>query len=233
MTASNSAANIAQQQRDAAEKKMMDDVMKIGSGKLPDDQRDKIIQQARKTIMSMPGKDKKVADLSALAAQVNKAGDQELANDIMRDAASFVNTQPKNYQDYLLSWMLASGYAAVDPEKAFPILDDTIGRANEVIVSSIKVAEFIDTGEDIIADGELQVGSFGGSMVRSLTNELGAADPTLQILAKADFQRMHDLTNRFDRTEIRVLAKMMLLRALLAPKQKAILMGTGNSTTKQ
>jgi hypothetical protein len=220
-SASVSTAETTRLQREASEKKMMEDVNKIGGNKLTVEQRDKIIQQARKTIMSTPGRDKRVAGLNMLAAQVAKAGDKDLAGDIMRDAATFVNPQPKNYQEYMLSWMLAAGYASVDPERAFPVLDDTIGRANELIAASIMLAEFIDVNEDIIVDGELQVGAFGGSMVRGLTNELGMADSTLKQLAEADFQKTRDLANRFERPEVRVLAKMMVLRAVLGEKSKA------------
>jgi hypothetical protein len=137
----------------------------------------------------------------------------------MRDAEAIVNPSPKNYQDFMLTWMLVSGYANSDPDKAFPLLEETIGRANDTLAAFIKVGEFIDVAEEMIQDGEVQVGAFGGQMVRGLTSELGMADSTIQVLAKADFGKTKNLTNRFDRTEIRVLAKMMILRAVLNPKQ--------------
>lgn len=168
--------------------------------------------------MQTAGRDKKILGLSMLAAQVAKMGDKELANEIMRDAERLVNPAPKNYQDFMLMWMLASGYASVEPEKAFPLLEDTIGRANETLAAFVKVGEFIDVAEEMIQDGEVQVGVFGGQMVRGLTRELGMADATIQVLAKADFGKTKNLTNGFDRTEIRVLAKMMVLRAVLGPK---------------
>jgi hypothetical protein len=214
------AAAAAKAQRDQTEKKMFDDVMKIGTGKLTADQREKVIQQARTTIMSMPTRDRKITGLSVLAAQVEKAGDKDLAAELMRDASSFVNPQPKNYQDYLLTWMLATGYSTVDPDHAFNILDDTVNRGNDLINSVIKLGEFIDINEEIISDGELQVGAFGGSMVRGITKQLGSADATLQTLSKTDFDKMKAITNRFDRPEIRVLAKMMVLRAVLGNKQQ-------------
>jgi hypothetical protein len=213
----------AQLQRDANEKKMMDDIAKVGSNKINADQRAAIVAQARRTLMSTPGRDKKVVGLSALAAQVLKSGDKDLAGEIMRDASSFVNPQPKNYQDFLLSWMLASGYAAVEPDRAFPILDDTVGRTNEVLASAVRLAEFMDTGEEMVSDGEFQVGGFaggpGGSIVRGLTSALTGFDGTLKLLATADFDRIRELTNRFDRPEARVLAKMMVLKALLGEKK--------------
>ena len=58
-------------------------------------------------------------------------------------------------------------------------------------------------------------------MVRGLTRELGIADATIQVLAKADFAKTKSLTNRFDRAEIRILVKMMVLRAVLDEKRTA------------
>lgn len=204
--------------REKQEKQLFEDVKKLGQRDLPKEEREKIIAQARKIIAQTQGRDKKVMALSLLASQVAKLGDKELAGEIMKDAEAFVSPSPKNYQDFLLSWLLASGYAASDPEKAFPILEDTISRTNETLAAFIKIGEFIDVAEEMIQDGEVQVGAFGGQMVRGLTSELGVADSTIQLLAKADFGKTKALTNRFDRTEIRVLAKMMVLRAVLDPK---------------
>jgi hypothetical protein len=210
-----SPAQKLREDREKNEKQMMDDVMKVGNKELPKEQRDSITAQARKILLMTPGRDKKVAGLSLLAAQVAKAGDKELAAQIMKDTESLVNPQPKNYQDFLLTWMLASGYASANPDKAFPLLQDTISRANDTLAAFVKVGEFIDTNEEMIQDGEIQVGAFGGSMVNGLTRELGMADSTIRILAKTDFEKTKDLTNRFERPEIRILAKMMVLRSIL------------------
>jgi hypothetical protein len=226
ITSSNSNSNMAgydrqvreREEREKAEQKLIDDVQGLTKKELPKEEREKIIAQVRKIIMQTPGRDKKIGSLSMLAAQVSKMGDKDLAAEIMRDAERLVSPTPKNYQDFLLTWMLASGYANSDPEKAFPILEETIGRANDTLSAFIKVGEFVDVAEEMIQDGEVQVGAFGGQMVRGLTSELGMADATIQILAKADFAKTKNLTNRFDRAEIRVLAKMMVLRAVLNPK---------------
>ena len=166
-----------------------------------------------------------------LAAQVAKLGDKELASEIMRDADRLVNPAPKNFQDFMLSWLLVSGYAAADPEKAFPILEETIGRANDLLAAFIKVGEFIDINEDFIVDGELQVGAFGGQMIKGFTKELNVADSTLEVLARADFAKTKNVTNRFERIEVRMLAKMMVLRTILSTKPSAGV-GTNSSIGK-
>ena len=64
-----------------------------------------------------------------------------------------------------------------------------------------------------------QVGAFGGSMIGGLTAELGMADSSVKLLVQADFEKMCALANRFDRPEVRMLAKMIVLRAVLDEKK--------------
>ena len=128
------------EEREKVEQKLFEDVQSLGTKQLPKEEREKIIAQARKIITQTPGRDKKIMALSFLASQVAKLGDKELAVEIMRDAEALIDPSPKNYQDFLLTWMLASGYANADPDKAFPLLEETIGRANDTLAAFIKVA---------------------------------------------------------------------------------------------
>ena len=199
--------------------KMMQDLQTLGAKKLPDEERQKVIAQARKMVAEIDDPNMKMLALSSLAAQVGKMGDKETATEIMREAERFVSPQPKNYMEYMQSWMLASSYSEINPDKAFPILEDTVLRLNDTISAFIKVGEFIDVNGDFIEDGEVQVGSFGGEITNSLLRELGATDSTINNLANADFARTKTLTNKFDRTEVRILAKMLVLRAILGKKK--------------
>ncbi|HEX8636877.1 MAG TPA: hypothetical protein VF692_02355 [Pyrinomonadaceae bacterium] len=202
------------------QEEMMKSLQNLDAKKLPKEEREKVIGQARKIIASLPNKQAKILALSGLAGQVAKLGDKELAGQIMTDARALTNPQPKNYLDFMELWLLSSGLAATDAEKAFPVLEDTIFRVNDTLAAFVKVAEFIDVSGEMIDDGEVQVGGFGGSMVRELTRGLGQADTTIMNLARADFARTKNLTNKFDRQEVRILAKMLVLRAILGDKNK-------------
>ncbi len=200
------------------EEKLEQDVNALSNGKLPKEERDQVVARARKILMQTPGRTAQIAGLSMLAGQVATAGDRELAAEIMRDAERLVNPSPKNYRDFLLTWMVASGYAETDPDRAFVLLEDAIGRANNVISAAVQIAEFVDVAEEIISDGEVQLGGFGGVMTRGLTGQLGVAEGTIDKLVHADFAKTKALTNRFDRPEVRVLAKMLVLRTVLGKK---------------
>lgn len=202
--------------REKREKELMEGIGGVAKKELSKEERDKIIARSRAIIATMPGKDKKILALNLLAKQVVSAGDKSLADEIMRDAERLVNPQPKNYQDFMLSLMLAAGYAEANPDKAFPLLETLILRQNDLSAASIRLAEFMDINGELIDDGEIQIGMFGGDMIRGMTTGLGIANTTIISLAKADFAKTRNLTNTFDRTETRVLAKMLVLRAILA-----------------
>jgi hypothetical protein len=214
--------------REQAEREMRDGFEKLGQKDLPKEEREKIVAKAREIIAKTAGRDKKIAGLSMLAASVAKAGDKQLASEIMREAATLVNPQPKTYLDFMYSWMLASGYAVAEPDKAFPVLDDAIFRVNDLISSVVRIAEFVDVNEEVIADGEFQVGAFGGQMIRGMTGSVGLADSTINSLIDADFEKTKALTNRFERSEVRVLAKMMILRSVLGKEAKPEMISTSD-----
>lgn len=224
LTASTAKTTMTTAEKTSIEKdereEMMKSLQKLEGKQLPKEQREKIIGQARKIIAATPNRQQKMFALSALAAQVAKFGDKELASEIMKDAQNLVSSTPKNYLEFMEVWLLASGLAAADADKAFPILEDTIFRLNDTLSAFIKVGEFIDVSGEMIDDGEVQVGSFGGSMVKDLTSGLGMADATIMNLAKADFAKTRALTNKFERQEVRILAKMLVLRAVLGDQKK-------------
>ncbi|MFL6373379.1 MAG: hypothetical protein ACJ73D_01810, partial [Pyrinomonadaceae bacterium] len=207
----------AAEQRQKAQKQLLENVRSIGKKELPKEQRDKFVDSTRKLIMSSAGKETKITTLCLLAGQVARLGDRDLADDIMADAERLLPSQPKNYQDFLLTWMVISGYADVDPDKAFPLLNGAISRINDTLGALIKVGEFIDVNDEFIEDGEAQIGAFGGSMVRGFTSELAlfGTTATIRSLALSDFKKTAAAANTFERTEARVLAKMLILRAVL------------------
>jgi hypothetical protein len=215
------AAEREREAREEAERKLMEDIGGLGKKELPKEERDRIVARSREIIMKTPGRDKKIMALSALAASVKQAGDAQLAGEIMREAESFIRPDPRNYQDFIATWSVISGYAAAEPDRAFMMLDDTIYRANEVIAAFVRVGEFIDVTEQMIVDGEIQLGSFGGGMIRGLSSELNVAEATIGLLVDADLARTKAAADKFDRPETRVLARMMILRNILGEKPGA------------
>lgn len=196
-------------------------LQKLGTEKLSDEARAKAIADAGKLIEKIEDPNAKMMALSGLAVQIGKSGDKETALQIMKQAESFVNQTPRNYMDYIQLWMLAGSYAQIEPDKSFPVLESAVANLNDTISAFIKVGEFIDVNGEIIEDGEVQVSGFGGGgIARELNGAMMMSGSTLKSLAEADFARTRNLTSKFDRTEVRILAKMLVLRSVLGEKTK-------------
>lgn len=209
--------------KENVEKQLSENIENLGKKEVSGEDKQKIIEQSRKIINSFDDRERKMMAINGLALQVVTMGDKKLASEILDDARGLINYQPVNYRDYMETWMLIGGYAQVDAEKAFPMIESTIYRLNDTISAFVKVGEFIDVNGDMVEEGEVQIGSFGGGMTRELMGGLGAANTTVRSLAIADFKKTKDLTNRFDRQEVRILAKMLVLRAILGnDKEKNI-----------
>jgi hypothetical protein len=200
---------------ESVEEKVMKEVANLGNKELSKEAREETIGKARSIIGGIDDREKKLAALTALAMQVAQLGDKKLASEVLEEAGRLINLQPVNYRDYMEIWMLITAYSNIDAEKSFPLLENTIYRLNDTLAAFVKVGEFIDVQGDMVEDGEVQLGSFGGGMTRELLRGLGSSDTVVRNLAVADFEKMKSITNRFDRHEVRVLAKMLVLRSVL------------------
>ncbi|MEZ5423125.1 MAG: hypothetical protein R2682_08540 [Pyrinomonadaceae bacterium] len=204
----------------AEDRKSLDVFSKLSSGNLPPEEREKVLAEARKTVARLRDPRDKVIALSAIATGV-VGSDKQLALDLMREADRVAPLYPKNYADFMVVFAVASGYAMVDPEQAFPRIENLIASTNEIINAGVKVAEFIDVPGEIVEDNEVKIGAFGGPMGASMLRRMSIANVPLKKLAEFDLDRTRALADRFDRPEARVLAKILILRAYTqAPAEK-------------
>lgn len=215
--------NLTPQQKALAEKRKKQEglIKELGNLqvlKLPAEERKKFIEKARQIVLTMNDPNQKIMALNLLAVQVKQLGDLELASDLISQANSLVNPQPVNYMDYLQTWMLAAGYAELDVEKAFPILENTVYRLNDTISAFVKVGEFMDVSGSMVQNGEVQLGMFGGRLSKNLMGTLNNYEKILFNLAEKDFDRTRDLANKFERPEVQIMAKMLILRSILEKK---------------
>jgi len=194
------------------DRKSLEVFSKLSGGKLPPEEREKVLAEARKTIARLRDPRDKVIALSAIATGV-VSSDKPLALDLMREADRIAPIYPKNYADFMVVFAVASGYAMVDPEQAFPRIEALIASTNEIINAGMKIGEFIDVSGEMIQDNELKIGAFAGPMSAGLMSGMSIADMPIRKLADFDLDRTRALADRFERPEARVLAKLLILRA--------------------
>ncbi len=210
-----SAEQAAEQARAEERLALMKELREFSDNELSKEQKAQFIGKARRIVGEMDDPMMKMLALSTLATRVKRLGDSELASEIMREANVLVKPNPQNFLDYALVWLLASGYSEVEPDEAFSIIEDAIYRLNDTIGAMVKVAEFIDVQGEIIIDGEVQLGSFGGSMTRSVVGMAENSGSVLRSLSIADFERTKALAGKFEKPEVRILARFLILRSVL------------------
>ncbi|MGI8468439.1 MAG: hypothetical protein ACR2N3_08300 [Pyrinomonadaceae bacterium] len=182
-----------------------------------------VLAQIRKFASEPKERDDKIKVFAYWATESAEDEDSEMAETLMREAESLATPQTKNYRDYMSNWWLANGYSAIAPEKSFTILERTIPPLNDVISGFAKIAEFMDDGGNIIFDGEVSmVGT--GTPIGGGAQFFGALQGSQRVarnLAKADFARTKNLTDKFERPEFRALSRLLVLRSLLKPQEEA------------
>ncbi|QQS42681.1 MAG: hypothetical protein IPM63_07045 [Acidobacteriota bacterium] len=158
----------------------------------------------------------KTAGYVAVSERLEQLGQKEAATEVLNEALRSVTANPRSHREYLQTWTLAGALVDRQPERAFTIIEDLIFRLNGVVANFHGFAEFLDSNGEILDEGELQFGGFGGGMMNQMMRTLDSTGKIVRKLADKDLVRTRALAERFDRPEIRVTARLLILRSFVA-----------------
>jgi len=131
----------------------------------------------------------------------------------MEEARRLVNEFAENKDEVAGVMKLAAGYAAIEPDRAFPLLNPLIEQANDVINATALLAKY-NKREQMFRQGEMllpQTFGYGGGNFALYGKEL-------KMLAKVDYGRTKNLIDQFRRDDVRVLLKLLLAQSILSDK---------------
>jgi len=174
------------------------------------------LDEAQKIIGQIGSDTKKVEQLVNLAVklhQKNTKESHEAALKIMDDARRLVNEFAENKDEVAGVLKLAAGYAAIDSDRAFPLLNPLIEQANDVINATAILAKY-NKREQMFRQGEMllpQTFGYGGGNFSRYGREL-------KMLAQADYGKTKGLIEQFRRDDVRVLLKLLLAQSILSDK---------------
>jgi hypothetical protein len=147
--------------------------------------------------------------MSQLAIMLEKKDRHEDAVKLLDDARALVKVDLTNEKESnaLLAVML--GYSLVDPPKAFALIEPIIDRTNDdvsklVLLDKIAKSGAIKNGEIIMNQPRIPIDY---AMLQY--------SPGVAALGKADFDRTKALADRFQRNELRIVARLLLAQAIL------------------
>lgn len=154
-------------------------------------------------------KEQRALAMSELAILLEKQGKHDEAVKLLDDARPLVKVDlaSQKQSDALLAVLMA--YALVEPDKAFALVEPIIDRANEDVSRLLLLAKIVKSG--VIRNGEIIL----NHPQLPIDYSMFKYSAGIVALGKSDFVRTKALADRSQRNELRMLARIMLVRAVL------------------
>lgn len=203
--------------KNVPESKQRDDALayldeKLSAKAIKDDKLDDVQKIISKT-ESETSKVKLLVDLAVGFQKKNTKESRENALKLMEDARRLVSSFPENDEDVADMLKLASGYAVIEPDKAFPYLTTLIEMTNDLLTAGSLIAKY-NRRNFAFKQGEMIFTNNFGYGVSSYTKY----SKELSLLAAADFGRTKGLIDQLRRDDTRVLFKIALAQSILKEK---------------
>lgn len=172
--------------------------------------------ELEKLLPLIRAKEQRAIAMSRLAMLLEKKDQHDEAVKLLDEARALVKVDLANdaQSNALLEVML--GYALVDPPKAFAMIEPIIDRTNDdisklLLLDKIVKSGAVKNGEIVMQQPQIPLES---SMVKYSSGVV--------VLGKADFDRTKALADRFQRNELRIVARLMLAQALLRNNEQLV-----------
>jgi hypothetical protein len=177
------------------------------------------LDEAKKLIKNLNQKKTQIQQLVALAVQFYKKDtekDRATAADLMKDAKSLANEYPEDENELNDLMEVVRGYAVVDPPEAFRIFEPIVDQLNDFVQASAILSKYNKRSQSF-KKGELLMKvngySWDGLLLFRYINQI-------QILGKADLNKMNVLSGKFQRNDARTIFKLFIAQGFLKEEKK-------------
>lgn len=155
-------------------------------------------------------KEERARAMCEIALLWEKAGKHDEALKLLNDAQYLVKTdfESETQTNALLS--LIAAYAVIEPSKAFQIVERSIDHANDDISKALLLDKLLRSG--VVSKGEIRIQRFGLLPLDFMVFRYGKG---VAALAQVDFERTRAAADRFERTELRLLARLLLAQSVI------------------
>ncbi|MFY9620833.1 MAG: hypothetical protein WAM70_05715 [Pyrinomonadaceae bacterium] len=172
-------------------------------------------EELQKALPQIRLKEQRAWAMAELAILLEKKGEHEKALELLSEAQTLVKVDlmSETHSRALLTLLLAN--ALVDPPRAFAMVEPIIDRANDnisklLLLDKIAKSSAVKNGEIILSQPNIP-----------LDFAILKYGPGVVAIAKADFNRTKGLADRFQRNELRLLARLVLAQSLLRSLEQA------------
>ncbi len=134
----------------------------------------------------------------------------------MKDAKALANEYPEDENELNDLMEIVRGYATVDPKEAFRLFDPIVDQISDIVQASAILSKYNKRDRNF-KKGELLLKvngySWDGLLLFRYINQI-------QMLGKADLDRMMTLSDKFQRTDARVIVKLFVAQGFLKEDKK-------------
>lgn len=168
------------------------------------------MEAVQKQLPSIRLKEKRALAMAEIAMMLEKKGKHDDALKLLDEAQTLVKLDltSQSQSDALLAVLLAA--AIIDPDRAFTAIEPIVDRANDNLGKLLLLDKLIKSG--FVKDGEIKLQHPG---IISMDFAIFKYGKGVAALANADFNRTKALTDRLQRNELRVMARLLMVRSLL------------------
>ena len=201
------------------EKARADASERFESGKISRLAKDGKLDEAKKLIGNLGKKKTQIQKLVALATEFQKKQtekDHETAANLMKDAKALANEYPEDEDELNDLMEIVKGYATVDSGEAFRIFDPIVDQINDFVQASAILSKYNKRDQNFKkTELLLQVNdnTYNGLMLFRYI-------PQIQLLGKADLNRMISLSDKFQRNDARIIVKLFVAQGFLKEDKK-------------
>ena len=168
------------------------------------------IEELQKLLPLIGAKEQRAEAMAAMAMALEKKGEHQEASKMADDALALVKVDlaSETQSNALMAVLLA--YSLIDPARAFAIVEPIIDRANDDISRLLLLDRVIRSGA--VKNGEIIMQQPG---VISLDFAIFKYGQGVVAMANADFNRTKATADRFQRNELKIMARLLIAQALL------------------
>lgn len=169
------------------------------------------VDEARQKLSRLKSKDERALALSYLAVNLALKGDKKTALQLLDEARSMTALKPRNALQLNAMMQIIRGYAITDPPRGFDLIETLVEQANDLIAAAATLDGFIGSTRKF-QKGELMMTGGYNSVVERYQH-LGKQ---LAQLALINFDRTKAAADRFQRLDMRLLARLLIVQAVLS-----------------
>jgi hypothetical protein len=168
-------------------------------------------EEVEKLLPRIQLKQERARALAQLSIIKELKGQHTEAVSLLNEAQGLVKMDLKSYSQTNAMLTLLLAYALVDPGRAFQLVEGTIDRANEML-STLVLLDKVMKQSGLIKKGEFLL---QGPGLLPLDDAFFLYGKGVTALARVDFSRTVAAADRFQRNELRLMARLLVARSVL------------------